>query len=291
MRRPDVHPGEMQDEQLDEGVASFLAELRSAFGSPPMAPPGARLSALFATGLAIEKGDRAATAGSNANGPVPQAAGLPKGTRRQGMIKQTLGSLAAKMAAGALGAALAVGGLGTAGALPGPLQMAASNAAGVVGLDLPAPDEGGTAPVADQPDDGQATTTTTTTTTTPTTTSTVPDPEEEGASGPAPGSPSPVPTSQSEAAHTHDFDEACGNHGAYVSHFARHGEEPQCAKDARRASAEGGPDGAARSPGAESRGPADDRAGVKAPRKHKAEAKEAKAGAKKAKAAKRGGKK
>ena len=39
----------------------------------------------------------------------------------------------------------------------------------------------------------------------------------------------PVPTTQSEAAHTHAFDEACGNHGAYVSAFAHTGEAPECA--------------------------------------------------------------
>lgn len=33
----------------------------------------------------------------------------------------------------------------------------------------------------------------------------------------------------SRAAHNHDHDEACGNHGAYVSHVARTGEEPPCA--------------------------------------------------------------
>ena len=43
----------------------------------------------------------------------------------------------------------------------------------------------------------------------------------------------PVPTSLSEAAHNHHFDEVCGNHGAYVSHFARTGEEPECALTAR----------------------------------------------------------
>ena len=35
----------------------------------------------------------------------------------------------------------------------------------------------------------------------------------------------------SEAAHNHDFDEACGNHGTYVSHIARTGEPPACATE------------------------------------------------------------
>lgn len=50
----------------------------------------------------------------------------------------------------------------------------------------------------------------------------------------------PVPTVQSEAAQNHAFDEACGNHGAYVSHFARTGEEPECATAARSGGAEVG---------------------------------------------------
>jgi hypothetical protein len=45
----------------------------------------------------------------------------------------------------------------------------------------------------------------------------------------------PVPTSVSEAAHTHDFDEVCGNHGRYVSFFARTGTEIECAVQARSA--------------------------------------------------------
>ena len=50
----------------------------------------------------------------------------------------------------------------------------------------------------------------------------------------------PVPTVQSEAARNHAFDEACGNHGAYVSNFARTGEEPECATAARSGDAEVG---------------------------------------------------
>ena len=33
----------------------------------------------------------------------------------------------------------------------------------------------------------------------------------------------------SEAAQNHDHDEDCGNHGAWVSHWARFGEAPECA--------------------------------------------------------------
>lgn len=35
----------------------------------------------------------------------------------------------------------------------------------------------------------------------------------------------------SAAAQDHTYDEACGNHGRYVSHWARHGEAPDCATD------------------------------------------------------------
>lgn len=58
--------------------------------------------------------------------------------------------------------------------------------------------------------------------------------EDEGAVDPADTGELPAaPVTVSEAAHIHDFDEACGNHGAYVSHFARFGEEPECATSAR----------------------------------------------------------
>ena len=161
------------------------------------------------------------------------------------MFKHAMGSLAAKVAAGTTGAMLAVGGLGVAGALPGPLQMVASDAADVVGLEAPA-DEEVADPVVDEPEGED-----------PTDPVTSPDGEEpaegegdeEGEDPTAepegdeedatPGALAPVPTSVSEAAHIHDFDEACGNHGAYVSHFARTGEEPQCARDARAGGAGG----------------------------------------------------
>lgn len=35
----------------------------------------------------------------------------------------------------------------------------------------------------------------------------------------------------SEAAKDHSHDEACGNHGRWVSHWARHGEAPDCATE------------------------------------------------------------
>ena len=166
------------------------------------------------------------------------------------MLKQMAGSLAGKVTAGMTGAALAVGGLGVAGALPGPVQMAAANVADVVGVDLPTPDDA-TSPGTDA---GQAGTEQTTTTTTvakeedgkPSDGGEAPtsQPKPEGTTDATPGSYGPVPTSQSEAAHNHDFDAACGNHGAYVSHFARTGEEPQCAQDARKGQAGQTQDGA-----------------------------------------------
>ena len=83
----------------------------------------------------------------------------------------------------------------------------------------------------------------------------------------------PVPTSVSEAAHNHAFDEACGNHGAYVSHFAKTGEEPECATAARGAATaetETETDGAeatADEPGAEGRANAEAHREVTAERK------------------------
>ncbi|HEV8044533.1 MAG TPA: hypothetical protein VGP38_05085, partial [Rubrobacter sp.] len=43
----------------------------------------------------------------------------------------------------------------------------------------------------------------------------------------------PAATSASEAAHIHAFDEACGNHGQYVSYVARNDTEPPCATGVR----------------------------------------------------------
>ena len=299
MSPPVVHLDEMQNEPLDDRVASFLDEVRSQYGRLPLPSPSAQLSQLFATGLSIEKGDRPVTAASNANGPAAQAAGLPKWTRRRDMLKQALGSMATKVAAGATGAALTLGGLGAAGALPGPVQMAAANVAEVVGVDLPAPEQ----PAPDPSDE-----------TTTTTTIAAPAPAEGGdtAAGDtgAPGTPtpenpvpptaapamSPVPTSVSEAAHTHDFDDECGNHGHYVSHFARTGEEPQCAKDARAAqAAQPAQPSAAPAPAAQAQqAPAagataeDSGAGAKARGKHAKGGGQAKAQAER-KAAKKGG--
>lgn len=86
------------------------------------------------------------------------------------------------------------------------------------------------------------------------------------------------PTSVSEAAQNHHFDEACGNHGAYVSHFARTGEEPECAIAARALLAGDAP--AAAETDAES-------TEVEAPGPGKSDGGKAKAAAAKAKAAER----
>ena len=86
------------------------------------------------------------------------------------------------------------------------------------------------------------------------------------------------PTSVSEAAQNHHFDEACGNHGAYVSHFARTGEEPECAIAARALLAGDAP--AAAETDAES-------TEVEAPGPGKSDEGKAKAAAAKAKAAER----
>jgi hypothetical protein len=69
------------------------------------------------------------------------------------------------------------------------------------------------------------------TTTLPEVTTTLPDvtTPTTGGAGVLP----PPATSASEAAKIHAFDEACGNHGRYVSHVARFGTEPPCATGAR----------------------------------------------------------
>lgn len=147
------------------------------------------------------------------------------------MLEQLLTSLAAKITAGVLGTALTVGGLGAAGALPEPAQAALDKVADVAGITVPGTDTedetGGSEDSTENSRLGKAF-------------ENLAGGEDEtgdtdgtnGTDVPTTGV-SSVPTSVSEAAHIHDFDEVCGNHGAYVSHFARTGEEPECATNAR----------------------------------------------------------
>lgn len=260
----------MHDEPIDQRTAAFLDEVRVAFRAGAAPRPCPELATLFASGLTNDNGDLSATAASNANGSVLQTAGLPNGTRRHiDMVKDLLDQVRTRAVAAAVGAAVALSGLGAGGALSAPIAMISDDgdateecvvvtdpevgdAEGAVdpvdaveeGADLttdpaeagedPAdPDDcdvdGGVdgAPVAGDPtgttgegDDGT--------------------PEEDAVDAAVSTELPEAPTTVSEAAHIHDFDEACGNHGAYVSHVARFGEEPDCATGARGGVAEEG---------------------------------------------------
>jgi len=142
-------------------------------------------------------------------------------------MARRLSTLPAKISAGLLGAGLLLGGLGVAGALPGSVLTSHHDDEKVTTTDQPKADAP-EAPDVDKPD----------------ATGTEPG-EAAGEQKPAtPADPSSVavPTSVDEAAQIHAFDEACGNHGAYVSYFAQHGTEPQCAIDARSGAASTRPD-------------------------------------------------
>lgn len=203
----------------DPRLTSFMASVRDAYGASTPPSPGDELRALFATGSEV-------------------AVTLPTTTtttpRRRRMLNDLFKAVPGKVAAGLLGATLAYTGLGAAGALPAPLSLASSedDVEQVVLDDTTtttlADDEGGDTTTTTLADDGEG--------------------EDDAAGGKKARADEqvdlslvPVPTSVSEAAHNHAFDEACGNHGAYVSHFARTGTEPECATTAR-AGAGGGED-------------------------------------------------
>lgn len=147
------------------------------------------------------------------------------------MMKNLLSQLSAKIAAGALGAVLAAGGLGAAGI--GPVSLASHENDGheCVELDEVAETfdvnivvcevaEKDSATVDEEGDDVSADDA-----------ETLENAGEraEESKEVIEGELPPAPTTTSEAAQIHAFDEACGNHGMYVSFFAQMGFEPPCA--------------------------------------------------------------
>jgi hypothetical protein len=208
------------DEDLTGRTGDLLAGL-AMFRDASVPTPSPELAALFA-----------ATATT-----APSALPTP---RRAPVYKRFLAGIPSKVAAGALGALLA-GSVG-AGALTGTMVLT-SNEDDSPAVEAPAVEDSTVVAdehedVADVEDDaaedadGIA----------------VDEVDDDGANDAAAGADLaavPVPTSVSEAAHTHEFDEACGNHGRYVSHFAQTGTEPDCAVEARAAAAAEGEDGAA----------------------------------------------
>ena len=210
-------------DDLDGPVAELVSEL-ATWRTTPAPPAGPALRDLFAQTAVL----------------TPPAAVTP---RRSTVSepKRLLTVLPAKIAAGVVGALLA-GSLG-AGAMTGTITLTSNEsdpAAEVEGAEVEG-DGAEQLPVDDADADADADAAADALE--------VVEVEEEEAEvdeeGPKdPGDPTtaPVPTSVSEAAKNHQFDEACGNHGAYVSHFARTGEEPECATAARNGTAEPAPE-------------------------------------------------
>lgn len=198
----------------DPRLTSFMASVRDAYAASTPPAPGDDLRALFATGLEVDAPPTATT------------------SRRRRMFSDVCKAVPGKVAAGLLGATLAYTGLGAAGALPAPLSLASSedDIEQVVLDDTTATtlgEDGDTTPATVSEGDGDG------------------DTDADAGTKVAEDvdlALVPVPSSVSEAAHNHDFDEACGNHGKYVSHFARTGTEPECATAARAAAGGDGQD-------------------------------------------------
>lgn len=224
----------MRHDTSHEPTRALLDELRAAFEVTEPPAPSPELGMMFATGLTTDNGDLLATAASNAHGSASQTAGLPNWTgRRITMIKDLMTQVRTRIAAAALGATVAMAGMGAAGALNAPIRFVSS-----FGDDTPscvsAPDESTEDDLAgdDLAEDESATCEDRSGDDSVTDDHDAVDPES-ASDEPVAGEIPEAPTTVSEAAHIHDFDEACGNHGAYVSHVARFGEESECATDVR----------------------------------------------------------
>lgn len=196
------------DELLTGPTAAFVADLRAAAHGP--APEAAaELQALFA---------------STATVTAPPATTTPRRTPVSD-AKRLLTTIPSKVAAGVLGALLA-GSLG-AGAMTGTISLASNESDVTDSTEVLADDE----QLVEEEDELEVQEVE------------VDVEEEDGDDEPKDaGDPTtaPIPTTVDEAAKNHQFDEACGNHGAYVSHFARTGEEPECALTVRAGGTEAG---------------------------------------------------
>ena len=117
-------------------LARFVDDLRATF--PAGAPArDAHLAAMFETArLSADNGDPVARPASNADAPVPQVSRLPK--RRETRMKDRKWRiLVLRVAAPIVALFTVLGIMGSAGALPRSLQRMTSNAAGLVGFELP----------------------------------------------------------------------------------------------------------------------------------------------------------
>jgi hypothetical protein len=130
--------GHGRDKNLD--LARFVDDLSTAF--PARAPASAEHLAAIAdeAQLLADKGDPVARPPSNAVAPIPRASRLPKRWRHT--MEDRKARILIKIAAPVVALFAVLGIMGSAGALPRALQHLTSNAAGVVGLNLPTGDEG-----------------------------------------------------------------------------------------------------------------------------------------------------
>jgi hypothetical protein len=141
-----------REKNLD--LTRFVDDLSTAF--PAHAPASAAHLAAIAheAQLLTDKGDPVARPASNAVAPAPQASRPPK--RWRNTMKDKKARILIKIAAPIVALFAVLGIMGSAGALPRTLQNLTSNAAGVVGLNLPtAEDEGNDTTVDDQGDQNE----------------------------------------------------------------------------------------------------------------------------------------
>src|SRR5262245_17481361 len=125
--------GHGRDKNLD--LTRFVDDLSTAF--PAQAPATAAHLAAIANEaqLLADKSDPVARPASNAVAPVPQASRPPK--RRRETMKDRKARILIKIAAPIVALFAVLGIMGSAGALPRTLQHLTSNAAGLVGVNLP----------------------------------------------------------------------------------------------------------------------------------------------------------
>jgi hypothetical protein len=155
----DLLSGRAEARDVNLGLARFVNDLRATF--PADAPASdIHLAAIMESAhLFADNGDPVVRPASNADAPVPQVSRLPK-RKDHHMKERRLRTLVLRVAAPVVALFTVLGIMGSAGALPRGLQRMTSNAAGLVGFDLPSGEdtEGDTDATADdqgENDDGQ----------------------------------------------------------------------------------------------------------------------------------------
>ena len=141
--------GHGRERNLD--LTRFVDDLSTAF--PATAPATAAHLAAIAheAQLLADKGDPVARPASNAVAPAPQVSRPPK--RWRNTMKDRKARILIKLAAPIVALFAVLGIMGSAGALPRTLQNLTSNAAGVVGLNLPSGEDEGNDTTADDQGD------------------------------------------------------------------------------------------------------------------------------------------